>query len=293
MFSFLLPSLNRSNMNKDDGPKSRKSKLVSLFSNIYIFFFYYHLLLNILLFQPLLINIPENIPDNVELYYFPNQMGAYLYNRSDRKRKVLFYISCFSGNISCRFNIISRLKDYLPPENTEEYYIVAIDLPGFGLSNMLKPELTTVADTLLYCINFYIESEEINEYSLFTEYESSVPISSILKHLQRKPRNIIHFNGIDSFYNNLLSKYSVYSSLLFVPLLRYKSLSNNYQENNDSTRILLIQNEEKIYQNTEDIFFDLVDHCKVKSLQVVGEGITSMIASCNHETIKDFIHENF
>lgn len=285
--SFLFPILSRKRIKNN---KTKQKKILTILSNLYIFFFYYQIIVNCMLYQPLIINISEVIPDNIDLYYFSNQIGAYIYNKDDTKSKVLFYFSGFDGNLSCRFNILSKLKQSFSEHTKENYYIVAIDLPGFGLSNLLKTDYNTIIESLLYCINFYITSENVTTYSIFSEYETSLCISAIFSKLHRLPQCIIHFNVIDSLYHHLQNKYSGYFSIFCLPLLGIKSLPTNYEKvTNNTTQFLFIQNEEEVFDNTASVFLDLeVETDKKKMVQIDGTGITSLIASCNQDRLRDF-----
>ena len=282
-FFFIPKSKNQEKIRKNN-------RYLSLISTLYIFIFYYKIILNFLLFQPLFINVIDSTPENAAVYFFPNQIGGFIWKQSNIiHTKTLFYINSFNGNCSTRFNIIQRLHSYLP----SSYQIIHLDLPGFGLSNYLKTDYNSILQHITEAINLFLLNNENHQYSIFTEFESSVLISQIYPSLSYPPSHIIHFNPKISLFDHLCNKYSFYSSPLFIPFLFYPNLNDLYDRNvvvddeSHKTSFAIMENFSSSIG--DDIFINLPVHfTKKRLLKLDGEGIASLICNTNQNILKTF-----
>ena len=293
MLSFTIPN-----------PKKIKKhrKHLSVLSSCYILFFYYKIILNCLVFQPLLINVVDTTPENASVYYFLNQMGGYIWNHPNQnpndnendQKNTLFYLNCFTGNCSTRFNIIQRFHSYLP----SSYQIIQFDLPGYGLSNYLRTDHNTILTHVTDAINLFMNSHDEKRYAIFTEFEASLIISQMYSKLIYKPSHIIHFNPTMSLFDHLRSKYTSISIPLFLPYAFQRTITQWYDKNltkdTTVTKFAILQNNKDRDNNNElsisdDIFLNLpVNFDQKKILKLDGDGVASLLSDCNRKILTTF-----
>ena len=292
MLSFTIPN-----------PKKIKKhrKHLSILSSCYILFFYYKIILNCLVFQPLLINVVDTTPENASVYYFLNQMGGYIWNHPNtnqnnheyHQKNTLFYVNCFTGNCSTRFNIIQRFHSYLP----SSYQIIQFDLPGYGLSNYLRTDYNTILTHVTDAINLFMRDQEEKHYAIFTEFEASLIISQMYSKLIHKPSHIIHYNPSMSLFHHLRSKYTSLSTPLFLPYLFQRTMTQWYDKNKDNntalTKFAILENirpeNNRDLSVSDEIFLSLpVNFDQKKILKLDGDGIASLLSDCNREILKTF-----
>jgi len=292
MLSFTIPT-----------PKKIKKhrKHLSILSSCYILFFYYKIILNCLVFQPLLINVVDTTPQNASVYYFLNQMGGYIWNHPNLnqnyhltdQKNILFYINCFSGNCSTRFNIIQRFHSYLP----SSYQIIQFDLPGYGLSNYLRTDYNTILTHVTDAINLFMRDQEEKHYAIFTEFEACLIISQMYSKLIHKPSHIIHYNPSMSLFHHLRSKYTSFSTPLFLPYLFQRTMTQwydkNLSEDHNTTKFAILENKRPENNGdlsvSDEIFMNLsVGFDKKKILKLDGNGIASLLSDFNREILKSF-----
>lgn len=285
--------------------KKKHRKHISILSMCYILLFYYQIIINCLVFQPLLISVVDTTPPNASVCYILNQMGGYVWNHPnqnqnytlDNQKNTLFYINAFHGNCSTRFNVIQRFHSYLP----SSYQIVQFDHPGFGLSSYLKTDSTTIFTSVAEAINLFMKEQEVKDsYAIFTEFEASLIISQMYSKLTYKPSHIIHFNPTISLFDHLRSKYTMFSTPLFLPYLFQRTITQWYDKNQPhTTNFAILENNEKNKgddgDNTkslsigEEIVLNLpINFDRKKLLKLDGEGIASLLSDCNRKLLTNF-----
>lgn len=275
------------------GSKITSKKYINLYA-IYIFLYYYNSILNFLTFRPLMVNIYERfeIPE-MNIYYFPNSQGAYLWNYiPENSQKLLIFVNSFYGNCSSRVNIMKRLLSYV---NDTNLCILQIENPGCLISEEIDANILNVFTYTLDSINSFITHHQQfqDNYSIFTEEESSIIISKILTNLKIKPKQIIHFNPINSLTSNLIYKYGILISFFILPYFTHSSLLTNYKKYfedkkfSTNTEILIICNEE--YPSfSEDIYLDIEIPSERKKLySIKGKGLSSLITYENEKIVTD------
>ena len=275
--------------------KNKRNKNINIISTVYIIIFYYNVILNFLTFRPLLINIRENNYENVDLFFFPNQNCAYVWRPmmdEVENPKLLFYINSFEGNCSTRFNIIKRFHDLLP----ENYTIVHFDLSGFGMSSQTECNMLMIEQCLIQNINYFMETfSETPHFEIFTENESIVPITKILKHLSLKPKKLIHLNAQKSLFHYLAKRYTLFLFPFYFSIIFDKTMDTefeNYFHIHPDTQILFINNQE-----FDDDFhsmyleYDFVPIQKRDKITIHGKGPTSLILHQNSKSLTNFFQK--
>lgn len=284
--------------------KKKHRKHISILSMCYILLFYYQIILNCLVFQPLLISVVDTTPPNASVCYILNQMGGYVWNhpnqnqnyRLDNQKNTLFYINAFHGNCSTRFHVLQRFHSYLP----SSYQIVQFDLPGYGLSSYLKTDSNTIFNSVTEAINLFMNEQEVKDsYAIFTEFEASLIISQMYSKLTYKPSHIIHFNPTISLFDHLRSKYTIFSTPLFLPYFFQRTITQWYDKHPlETTKFAILENNEKkdgngnnddIMSIGDEIFFNLpINFNQKKILKLDGDGIASILSDCNKKLLTNF-----
>lgn len=272
-----------------------KSKYINIYS-LYIFFSYYNAFLNTLTFQPLLTNIHDKFEvQNLTFFYFSNQIGAYLYNfQAEISKELIIFLNSFSGNCSSRVNLIRQLLTYI---NKDSICILQIENPGSCFSDEIEPTITNHYLYIEEAINSFLIQHQIfqDSFHIFTEGESSLICSKIISKIKFNPKNIIHFNPINSLSSYLIEKYGLFMFFLVLPYYTHKSLCTNYNNNkkltnSSNTNIILIMN--NFNSSSRDIYLDInLPFERKKILTIEGKGLTSLIIKENQNIIKDLFNE--
>ena len=108
------------------------------------------------------------------------------------------------------------------------------------------------------------------------------------------PSHIIHFNPQISLFDHLCSKYTSYSSPLFIPFFFQHSMNywyDKYIDKTHKTSFAIIENTLKNSSDANDIFLNLPTKLNQKRiLKLDGVGIASLICNTNQTILKKFFN---
>ena len=238
---------------------------------------------------------------NVEIYYFQNQVGAYVWENRNAT-KILFYINSLQGNSSVRCNIIKKFQLFFP-----YHTIIQFDLPGSGISYHLDATMDSISFHLSEAIQEYLEQypEFKSRFSIFTENESSIIGSRLLLSLLEynlQPSHMIHLNPSTSIINYFFQRYPKMLIPIFLPILIVKntkmiSIHNQFmkkKEKHDRFTQFHIITTKSFVENSNQVYLELdaTSPLHKKWLGIYGEGITSLILKQNVKKLQSFFTNN-
>jgi len=274
--------------------KKYKKKL-NIISMLYIFIFYYQIILNFLIFRPLVINVIENNYENTELLFFPNQTCAYFWKKNGHVQpsKFLFYVNGFEGNCSTRFNVMKTLLNTLPGD---DFTIVQFELAGFGLSSHIECNLTAIQICLLENMNYMIDHfPTMTEFHLMTENEGFVSIVNIVNKLKKNPLSIICLNAYPCLYEYLKWKYGRMSLPFYFSLSSSKKhnlaqMNQFYEKNGVDTKFYFLKNDDFCHDDF-NIYFDLdtIPPKQKERITITGKGPTSLLLHENQTHMENLL----
>ena len=224
----------------------------------------------------------ENI-DNIETIYLENDccVNIFFPEEEEEYKKCLFILNDFNGNANTKYLLVRQLQKIF-----DSFTIIQLEYPGFGQSFHQTMTISNIMDSCLENINLFLVEKNITEFGIFAERFGSSVITHLLEK-DIKPKFILYYNPIHSFYHSSLEIVPILFQPFMLPLLLWKC------ESEKSNRIkTFIMNTSKYERDALEKYTKLKNkNVNVFLLELKGKENFGLLIQENQKKLKSFLKD--